>query len=132
MLGAASFFQQTGGTNTAAYVNLGGGCYVLSGGLLELSAGLQLAGGTLNCGGGAATIQAGSGTIVDLSSGSVVNTASTSLSLGADSLLIVSQGFNPATAFLNYSNLGATEILGTTFRVRPARASAGPARSRTR
>ena len=121
--GGAATWQQTGGTNVAGYVNLGGGRYVLSGGLLELSGGLQLAGGTLSGGTAAGVIQGGypvlpgGGTIVDLSQGSLVNTADISLSLGANSLVIVSQGFNPAAVFQTYSNPGMTHTLGTTLTV---------------
>ena len=85
-------------------------------GLLEVNGDLATAGGTLNCGGGSATIVAGSNSIVDLT-GSIVNTASTSLVVGPESLLIVAPGFNPATAFQSYSNLGLTHTLGTTLTV---------------
>ena len=121
----------------AGYVNLAGGRYVLSGGLLELSGGLQLAGGTLSGGTTAGVIQGGvpgtpgRGTIVDLSQGSLVNTADISLSLGANSLVIVSQGFNPAAVFQTYSNPGMTHTLGTTLTVSVARDSADGRRSRT-
>ncbi len=109
-------FQQTGGTNTAGYVSLNGGRYLLSAGMLEINGGLQTASGTLNGGGGSAVIVAGSSSLVDLS-GSVVNTASTSLTLGPNSLVIVPPGFNPATAFQTYSNPGLTHTLGTTLTV---------------
>jgi autotransporter-associated beta strand protein len=113
--GPQSPFQQTGGTNAAACVNLSGGYYLLGGGLLQVNGGLATAGGTLDGGGGTATIQAAN-SIVDLT-GSVVNTASTSLAVGGNSLLIVPPGFNPATAFQSYSNLGLTHVLGTTLTV---------------
>ena len=101
----------------AAYINLSGGSYVFSGGVLEVNGGLATAGGTLNCGGGTttATIQA-SNSIVDLT-GSVVISPSASLSVGPNSLVIVPPGFNPATAFQSYSNLGLTHTLGTTLMV---------------
>jgi len=121
--GVGSSLTQTGGTNMAAFVSLsGGGSYLLSGGLLEINGGLTTAGGTLT-GGGAATIVADSNSIVDLT-GSVVNTASTSLAVGPNSLLIVPAGFNPATTFQSYSNLGLTHTLGTTLTV-PAGAGFG-------
>ena len=61
-------------------------------------------------------IVAGSSSIVDLS-GTIVNTASTSLTVGANSLVIVPAGFNPLAAFTGYSNLGLTHTLGTTLSV---------------
>jgi autotransporter-associated beta strand protein len=112
--GSASLFQQTGGTNAAACVNLAGGRYLLSGGLLQINGGLETAGGTLNCGGGSASIQA-SNAIVDLT-GSVINTASTSLSVGANSLVIV-PSLSTTAAFGVWNNAGITHILGTTLTI---------------
>ncbi|MGO9114456.1 MAG: beta strand repeat-containing protein [Thermoguttaceae bacterium] len=114
--GGAGNFTQSGGTNTAEYINLSGGRYLLSAGVLQVAGGLQTAGGTLDGGGGSAVILAGSSSLVDLS-GSIVNTVSTSLSVGANSLLIVAPGFNPATAFRGYTNLGLTHTAGTTLTV---------------
>jgi autotransporter-associated beta strand protein len=114
--GPGNLFQQTGGTNIAGYVDLsGGGNYRLTGGLLQLVNGLKTAGGTLDFGGGSATVRSGSNAIVDLS-GSVGNTASTSLSIGANSLLILPAGFNPAN-FGSFSNLGVTYIQGSALNV---------------
>jgi autotransporter-associated beta strand protein len=107
---------QLGGTNTAGYVDLTGSRYLLSAGLLQINGGLQTATGTLDGGGGSAVILAGSSSLVDLS-GKIVNTASTSLTVGANSLVIVSPGFNPAAAFHPYSNLGLTHTAGTTLTV---------------
>ena len=113
-------FMQSGGTNMVGYVNIGNsgqgsGSYLLSGGLLQINYGMTTAGGTLDFGGGSAQIVAGNNTIVDLS-GNVVNTASASLTIGANALLIVPQGFSPAE-FQTYSNLGLTHTAGTTLTV---------------
>ena len=86
--GAISLFQQSGGTNAVAYLNLSGGRYLLSHGLLQVNGGLATAGGTLDGGGGSATIQANN-SIVHLT-GSIVNTASTSLVVSPNSLAIAS------------------------------------------
>ena len=67
-------------------------------------------------GGGLAaqTISAGSSTIVDLT-GSVVNTGSAlPVTIGANSLLIVSPGFNAST-FHSFTTLALTHTLGTTL-----------------
>jgi fibronectin-binding autotransporter adhesin len=111
---SASLFQQTGGTNTATLINASGGHYLLSGGLLEINAGLETAGGTLDFGGGTATIQA-TNSIVDLT-GSIGNTASTSLVAGPNSLVIVASA-SSASAFGVFSNGGLTHVLGTTLNV---------------
>jgi autotransporter-associated beta strand protein len=109
-----STFRQTGGTNTAAYVDIGSGYYLLGAGLLQVSGGLHTADGTLDGGGGSAAIAAGSGSIVDLTG--IVNAASMSLSVSGNSLLIVPAGFDP-TRLPSYSNLGLTHTSGTTLNV---------------
>ncbi len=109
-----SIFQQTGGTNTAAFIDVGSGYYLLGGGLLQVNGGLHTGDGTLDGGGGSAAIVAGSGSIVDLTG--VVNAASMSLSVGSNSLLIVPQGFDP-TSLPHYTNLGLTHTAGTTLYV---------------
>ena len=111
---AASLLQQTSGTNSAAFVDLAGGRYLLAAGLLKINGGLSTAGGTLDGGGGSANIQA-SNSIVDLT-GNVVNSASASLAVGSNSLVIIPLGFNPAE-FHAYSNHGLTHVLGTTLNV---------------
>jgi autotransporter-associated beta strand protein len=58
-------------------------------------------------------------TILDLSQSTLVNTASLSLSLGANSLLIVPASFSPSTALAGYSNLGLTHTAGTTLNLLP-------------
>ena len=54
---------------------------------------------------------------MDLSSGTWQNLGALSVSMGANSLLIVPAGFNPSTGFARYSSLGLTHTLGTTLTV---------------
>ena len=90
-------FTQSGGTNSVtnlyiSYRASGSGYYLLnSGGLLQsvgggtlqiVDGGFQINGGTLNCG-GLAAISSGTGALVDISSGTIVNTGATSLAIGA-------------------------------------------------
>ncbi len=108
--------QQTGGLNSAQLVFVGsGGTLQVSGGTLQVSGGLQ-DWGLLDCGGGTGTISVSSSSIVDLT-GSVANAASTSLSVGPNSLVIVPAGFNPSQYFLTYSNSGITHTAGTPLTV---------------
>ena len=90
--------------------------------LLVNNGGLQVAGGTLD-GSGFGLIGAGSAALLDLS-GNVINTASTSLTVAANSLLIVPSGFNPAS-YKSYSNFGLTDTLGTTLSVSAGTGFAG-------
>ncbi len=66
----------------------------------------------MDFGGGSGVIVIGSSSLIDLT-GSIVNTASTLLAVRGNSLVIVPSGFNPATAFLSYSNTaGITHTIG--------------------
>ena len=95
-LAAAALFQQTGGTNTAGLVSIApGGYYRLSGGAIQVSGGFANA-GVLDGGNAPAVINIAANSLVDLS-GSIVNCGSTSITIGANSLVIVPSGsFNPA------------------------------------
>ena len=70
---------------------------------------------------------AGSSSIVDLT-GTLVNTASASISIDANSLLIVPPGLAPST-FKSISSLALVHTLDTTLNVLPARVLAGGERS---
>ncbi len=123
--GTNSLFQQSGGINTTAYVSIGSGSkYLLSGGTLLASNGFASA-GTLNGGNGPGTITIAGPAIVDLSQGMIVNTASTSLSIGPDSLLIIPPGMNPAAIFSSYSNAGMVHTAGTVLSVSAAQGFGG-------
>jgi hypothetical protein len=127
---SAGIFNQGGGTNTVVnaivdngYYQLGnefgGGVLLRTGGngmLQVINGGFQGGGGTLACT-GFTTIVAGTGALLDISGlGVLANTASISLSVGSDSLLILPAGFNPAV-FASYSNSGLAHTLGTTLNV---------------
>ena len=105
--------QQTGGVNTTTFVSIGaGGQYQFSGGTLQASGGIANQ-GVFDAGNQPVSINAGG--IVDLSSGTWKGLGDASLSMGANSLLIVPAGFNPATALANYSSLGLVHTAGTTL-----------------
>jgi fibronectin-binding autotransporter adhesin len=115
-------FYQSGGVNTTTNVSVSGGYYLLTAGLLQgtgggtigvVNGGFQSP-GTLDLSQFVA-VSAGTGALLDLS-GNVLNTGGVSLSVGSDSLLIVTPGFNPAS-YASYSNLGLTHTLGTTLTV---------------
>ena len=113
--GATATFQQTGGTNAASLVLIGsGGSYLLGGGLLQVNSNLLNQG--VFSGGSAAAALSGSG-ILDLSGGTLQNLGNISVSIAANSLLIVPAGFSPSTSFATFSNLGMTHTLGTTLTV---------------
>ena len=125
--GAATYFgrgflQQTGGTNSANYIFVGGGSqYQFSGGSLQLSSpgGLQItSGGTLNGGGERTAFNVPGNSILDLS-GALVNTQSMSVAVAANSLVIVPSGFNPAATFASYniSPQAVVHTLNTTLSI---------------
>ena len=62
---------------------------------------------------------------MDLSGGSFRNLGDISVSVGANSLVIVPAGFNPATLFGSYTNLGMTHVAGTTLNVPAQQGFAG-------
>ncbi len=113
--GTATAFQQSGGTNATALLTIGsGGSYSLAGGLLQVNGNLLNQG--VFSGGAAPAVLSGSG-ILDLSAGTLQNAGNISVSIAANSLLIVPPGFSPATGFAAYSSLGLTHTLGTTLAV---------------
>jgi autotransporter-associated beta strand protein len=123
--GGSGVFAQTGGTNTVGSgVTVYSGYYQLGGGLLQgtvgsslqvANGGLQTAGGTLDLSTFAITITTGTGSLLDLS-GNVINASSTSLSVAANSLLILPSA-SSSSSYASYSNAGLLDILGTTLNV---------------
>ena len=108
-------FTQSGGTNTTSLLSIGsGGSYLLAGGLLQVNGSLMNQ-GTFSGGGSPATLIANN--VLDLSNGTWQNLRRISLSMGANSLLIVPSGFNPAATFAGYNTFGLTYTLGTTLTV---------------
>jgi autotransporter-associated beta strand protein len=114
---ATALFQQSGGINNTAFLSINSaGRYLLTGGTLAVSNGFASA-GTLDGGNSPATISIADPAIIDLSQGTIVNTASTSLSIAANSLLIVPPAVNPAAVFGSYSNAGMVHTAGTVLTV---------------
>jgi len=108
-------FLQSGGTNTVSSLSIGSsGVYLLAGGVLQVN-GTFLNNGVFAGSSTPATLS--DNNILDLSSGTWQNLGALSVSMGANSLLIVPAGFNPATAFASYSSLGLTHTMGTTLTV---------------
>ena len=48
-----------------------------------------------------------------------------SVNIGPNALLLLPAGFDPATAFHSYSNLGLTHVVGTVLNVSPSQGFAG-------
>ncbi len=116
---AKGFFQQSSGTNHASYLTVGSsGSYQLVGGALQIAAsgGLHID-GILDGANGSGSIQVAQRSLVDLTMATLVNTGSMSLTIGANSLLIVPNGFNPATHFASYSNAGTVHTAGTNLTI---------------
>ena len=119
--GGTALFQQSGGTNSAGFLSIGsGGRYLLAGGSLALTG--YVSSGTLDGGNNPATISFAGGAIYDISQqGTFVNTASASISLGPNSLLIVS----PSMSFGSYGATGIVHVAGTTLVVPAEQGFAG-------
>ena len=115
--GATALLQQTGGTNATGFLSIGsGGQYQFGGGALQITGPGLTNQGVLTFG-GTASLSGGADCIIDLSQASLQNAGSLSVSMGANSLLIVPAGFNTATGFSSYSSLGLTHTAGTTLAV---------------
>jgi autotransporter-associated beta strand protein len=107
---SAGTLNQTGGSNAATYLSIGSqGRYQLGGGTLQVNSLLNQ--GVLDGTGGNGLLIAGSGSIVDLSSGTLVSPGSMSLTIGANSLVLVPSGFSTAS-FHSYTNPGLTHNVG--------------------
>ena len=110
-------FNQTGGSNSASYLIIGSlGRYNFSGGTLQVNGGGFVNQGIFDGGGGAGMLGAAN-SIIDLSAGVLQNTASMTLSIGPNSLLLVPAGFNPAAVFGSYTNAGLVHVVGTALTV---------------
>jgi T5SS/PEP-CTERM-associated repeat protein len=112
---AAASFQQTGGTNTVSNLSIGSaGTYELAGGTLQINGGIVNQ-GTFNGDNSPGTLNANC--IVNLTAGTWENLGSTTVNLGANSLLVAPAGFNPATFFGSYNSLGLTYTIGAPLQV---------------
>jgi fibronectin-binding autotransporter adhesin len=119
-------FTQSGGESTISNLTIGGGGrYVLSGGTLQIPQGGLALAGTLDGGNMAGNLNVAGSGVVDLSQGSFANTESMSLSIGQDSLLILSSTMNPALLFGQFSNAGMIHISGSTLTVSAGTGFAG-------
>ncbi len=122
MVGPGTFLQ-SGGTNTATYLEVRpSGRYELTGGSLRIAGGLDNK-GTLDFGGGTGAIQADNAIVKFVAA--PLNTGSATLTITGNSLLIVPTGFDPGAAFGTYGNAGPTHIAGTTLTVPPGQAISG-------
>jgi hypothetical protein len=111
--GATGLFSQSGGVNSTGYMSIGaGGRYQLGGGTLQISGGLSCQ-GVLDGTGGAGSLTA-TDSIVDLSQATLSNLGSMSLSVGTNSLLVVSSAFN-SSAFGHYDCQGIVHTAGSTL-----------------
>src|SRR5208283_3620618 len=118
-----ALFQQTGGTNSVSILSIGSsGTYLLAGGVLQVNGSLTNEG--IFAGGSAPALLSATG-ILDMTSGTWQNLAALSVSMSANSLLIVPSGFNTSTDFAHYSSLGLTHTLGTTLTVPAGRGFVG-------
>ncbi len=118
-------FTQSGGMNAANFLSIGAGTrYQLGGGTLQLNGGLCVQ-GTLDGQGSASPIIVASGSLVNLTTASIVNARSLSLSVGPGSLVILGPGMNPATTFGSFSNYGMTLTGGTTLVIGPGQGFSG-------
>ncbi len=110
-----ALFQHSNGTNTPDYLKIGQNAqYIFSGGTLQIYDGLDNA-GTLDLKGSSAVINAADNSIINfsLSGGVINNTQAASLTIGANSLLIVAPGFDPTARFATYHNDGILHTAGT-------------------
>ena len=115
--GAPAMFQQVGATNTTAILAIGNsGTYVCNGGTINIANGFSCA-GTFDAQNSAAVLNFAGSAIVDLSHGNILNTGSTALSVGPNSLLIYSTSTSPYTQFGAFSSAGIVHALGTTLTV---------------
>ena len=115
-------FQQTGGSNVTSLLS-NGGSYLLSGGTLNIQGGFVNK-GTFNGSGGSASLFASS-SIIDLSHGTLTKTGSISVTIDANSVLIVPLGFNPATVFGSFNSQGIVHVAGTPLDVSTGRTVGG-------
>ena len=122
---AIGLFIQTGGTNTVSFLSINAsGRYALSGGTLNNIGGLENR-GTLDFDNGNGQLSANNAIINFTLGGSVLNATSSTLTIGANSLLIIPAGFDPATKFGTYSNSGITHTAGTTLTLSAGQGFAG-------
>jgi autotransporter-associated beta strand protein len=116
---SSGLFQQSGGSNSTPFLSIGAnGRYLLAGGTLQIaSGGRYSSSGTVDGGNVPGTLSFAGSSIIDLSQGSLANSASMTLAVGPWSLLIVPPSLNPPAAFANYSNAGLLYTRGSPLTV---------------
>ena len=92
---------------------------MLAGGTLQID-GALINGGVFD-GGNSPAVFSAANSILDLATGSWTNMGSTSVNMGANTLLIVPAGFNTATDFGACHSLGLTHTVGSRDGFWPAR-----------
>ncbi|MGE5610440.1 MAG: hypothetical protein ACM359_14405 [Bacillota bacterium] len=116
---------QTGGALSIDHLRIGkNGHFEFKGGSLSLGNDINVA-GAFDLGGQDVSLTFGPASILDFGHGQLLNTQSASLHLGSDSLLVVPPGFDPATAFRSFSNLGLTHVGGTPLVLAPNQSFSG-------
>ena len=119
-------FNQTGGSNSVNFLSIGNqGRYSFSGGTLQVNGDGLASQGVFDATGSTGVLTVTGSAIVDLSQATLISTGSMSLSIGPNSLLLVPAGFNPATAFLSYSNSGLMHNVGTPLTILPGQGFSG-------
>ncbi len=107
-------FTHDGGSNTVGYLLIGShGQYNFSNGMLQVTAGLNL-NGDLDLGGQSWSLDQ-EAFILNFAGGTVLDGKEAVVSLGTNSLAVVPAGFDPATVFKSYSNVGMTHTAGNTL-----------------
>jgi autotransporter-associated beta strand protein len=106
-----------GGALSTGYLDIAnGGSVQFGGGTLQISGGGLANQGHFDATGSTGTLTVTGSAIVDFSAGTLENTASMSLEIGPNSLLLVPPGFN-TSVFGSYSNAGLMHTTGTTLNV---------------
>ena len=118
-LSGAGTFTQSSGTNATSTLAVGpNGRYTVSGGSLGVSYGFANA-GLFDAGNTAVTLgSTASACILDFSTGTLLNVGNMSVAAGANSLVILPQGFS-TSAFKSYSNAGVTLTAGSNVTLSP-------------
>ncbi len=117
-------FTQSGGSNAVGNLSIAvSGRYQFSGGTLQISSFVNQ--GIFDATGSSGLLATGGSAIIDVSRAALVNTGSMSLTVGANSLLLIPAGFNPSTSLHSYTNLGLAHNVGTPLTILPGQGFAG-------
>jgi len=121
-------FQQSGGRNQAKCIRVNaGGRYEYTGG--ELAFGNMVVQGVFDLNDKPITLSLDSG-VMDISLGGFESSGNAALDLGSQALLVVSPGFDPNTAFGDFSNRARSTRSGPRWSSHPGGVSPQPSTSR--